>query len=653
LPRIIHLNLPGPSSVDDAGNAGNADAHASAPEASRPKGGIAIVVGALGVVFGDIGTSPLYALRECFSPIHGIAVSPDNILGLLSLIFWCLALIITVKYVGIVLEADNRGEGGILALSALLVGASRNWRIWTPVSAVGLFGAALFFGDGFITPAISVMSAIEGLAVAAPNLHNVVMPGAAVILTCLFFVQKRGTAVMGRAFGPVIIAWFATLAVLGIHGILQAPQVLAAINPAHAARFFMNNGTAGFITLSAVFLCVTGGEALYADMGHFGRGPIRKGWLFVVLPALLLNYFGQGALLLTDPTAIRNPFYLLAPDWALVPLILLATAATVIASQAVISGVFSIARQAINMGYLPRLRVLHSSEHSIGQVYVPAVNWLLFICTLTLVIVFGSSSALAGAYGIAIVCDMVVTSVMVIMLLRIADAKANRAVIGVLAIILLIELFFFASNILKLDDGGWIPLAIASGIYLVMSTWREGRRALAWLVAKQQVPVRDFLASIAETKPKVAPGTAVYLVSDAGGIPRALSQNLRFNGVLHERIVLLTFVSTELPRVPADKRVDTHTIAPGIYRVIARYGFMEAPEILSALRGADAKGVEFRPDETTYVIGRENPVFSGNSGMPLWRKRLFAVMGRNSQLASIHFGVPAHRVVEISSQVNL
>ncbi|MEQ1582276.1 MAG: potassium transporter Kup [Steroidobacteraceae bacterium] len=653
LPRIINLDLPEPSSADEAGASGHADAHAPGHESSHAKGGVAIVVGALGVVFGDIGTSPLYALRECFSPIHGIAVAPDNILGLLSLIFWCLALIITVKYVGIVLEADNRGEGGILALSALLVGASRNWRIWTPVSAVGLFGASLFFGDGFITPAISVMSAIEGLAVAAPNLHNVVMPGAALILTCLFFVQKRGTAVMGRAFGPVIIAWFATLAVLGVRGILQAPEVLAAINPAHAARFFMDNGVAGFITLSSVFLCVTGGEALYADMGHFGRGPIRKGWLFVVLPALLLNYFGQGALLLTDPQAIQNPFYLLAPAWALVPLILLATAATVIASQAVISGVFSIARQAINMGYLPRLKVLHSSEHSIGQVYVPAVNWLLFICTLTLVILFGSSSALAGAYGIAIVCDMVVTSIMVIMLLRIADARGNRAVIGVLAIILVIELFFFASNILKLDDGGWIPLAIASGIYLLMSTWREGRRALAWLVAKQQVPVREFLASIAEHKPNVAPGTAVYLVSDAGGIPRALSQNLRFNGVMHERIILLTFVSTELPRVPADKRVDTHTISPGIYRVIARYGFMEVPDILSALRGADAKGVEFRPDETTYVIGRENPVFSGNSGMPLWRKRLFAVMGRNSQLASIHFGVPAHRVVEISSQVNL
>jgi KUP system potassium uptake protein len=388
-------------------------------------------------------------------------------------------------------------------------------------------------------------------------------------------------------------------------------------------------------------------------MGHFGRGPIRRGWLLVVLPALLLNYFGQGALLLQDPAAIKNPFYLLAPGWGLVPLILLSTAATVIASQAMISGVFSVARQAINLGYLPRLKVLHSSEHSIGQVYVPAVNWVLFVCTISLVIGFGSSSALAGAYGIAISSNMLMTTIMVVMLLRIADSKGNRPVIVVMGFIFVIEIFFFLSNMLKFSDGGWIPLLVAALVYLVMSTWREGRRALAWFVAKQQIPVREFLASIAAEKPHIAPGTAVYLVSDAGGIPRALSQNLRFNGVLHERIILLTFVSTELPRVPSGKRVDTHTIAPGIYRVIARYGFMEVPDILSALRGADEKGVEFRPDETTYVIGRENPVFAGNSGMPLWRKRLFAVMGRNSQLASIHFGVPANRVVEISSQINL
>jgi KUP system potassium uptake protein len=650
LSRFINLDLPESPSASNAAVPDSGQPH---DETAHPRGGIAIVVGALGVVFGDIGTSPLYALRECFSPLHGLVVTPDNILGLLSLIFWSLALIITVKYVGIVLEADNRGEGGVLALSALLVGASRNWKMWTPVSAAGLFGAALFFGDGFITPAISVLSAMEGLTVAAPDLQRLVMPGAGLILACLFVVQKRGTSVMGRAFGPVIITWFTTLAVLGVHGILKAPEVLKAVNPVYAVQFFLNNGVTGFITLSSVFLAVTGGEALYADMGHFGRGPIRRGWLLVVLPALVLNYFGQGALLLTNPAAIENPFYLLVPAWALIPMILLATAATVIASQAVISGVFSLARQAINLGYLPRLKVLHSSEHSIGQVYVPSVNWLLFVCTLTLVVIFGSSSALAGAYGIAIICDMVITSVMVIMLMRIADARGNRGVIVVMSLITLAELFFLLSNMLKLDDGGWIPLAIAAGVYMLMSTWREGRRALAWLVAKQQIPVREFLASIAEQKPHYVPGTAVYLVSDAGGIPRALSQNLRFNGVLHERNILLTFVSTEMPRVQPDRRVDTHTIAPGLERVIARYGFMETPDIVSALRGADARGIEYKPDETTYVIGRENPVLTSGPGMSLWRKRLFAVMGRNSQLASIHFGVPAHRVVEISSQVNL
>ncbi len=652
--RFIHLDLPeSPSAAGVADPSPATDTQGEDSKPAHPHGRAALVVGALGVVFGDIGTSPLYALRECFAPAHGIAVVPDNVLGLLSLIFWSLTLIITLKYVVIVLEADNRGEGGILALSALLVAASRNWRLWTPIGAAGLFGAALFFGDGFITPAISVLSAMEGLSVAAPKFEHLVMPGAVLILACLFLVQKRGTTVMGRAFGPVIITWFIVLAVLGIKGIITAPEVLKAVNPAYAAGFFIDNGVAGFVTLASVFLAVTGGEALYADMGHFGPGPIRKGWLVAVLPALVLNYFGQGALLLHNPAAIENPFYLLAPAWALIPLILLATAATVIASQAVISGVFSLARQAINLGYLPRLRVLHSSEHSIGQVYVPSVNWLLFVCTLTLVVTFGSSSALAGMYGIAIVSDMVITTIMVIMLLRIADKKANRPVIAILYIILVIEIFFFLSNTLKLDDGGWIPIAIAAGIYMLMSTWREGRRTLAWLVSKQQIPVREFLASIAELKPHPAPGTAVYLVSDAGGIPRALSQNLKFNGVLHERNILLTFVSTEMPRVPIDARIDTHTIAPGLQRVIARYGFMETPDISSALRCADAKGIEFRPDESTYIIGRENPVLSGGSGMALWRKRLFAVMGRNSQLAAIHFGVPSHRVVEISSQINL
>lgn len=612
-----------------------------------------LVMAALGVVFGDIGTSPLYALRECFNPEHGIAVTAVNVLGLLSLILWSLVLVISVKYVGIVLRADNRGEGGVLALSTLLSAASNNWRLWGPVSAVGLFGAALFFGDGFITPAISVLSAMEGLTVATPHLERFVLPGALVILTSLFFVQKRGTGAMGRMFGPITLLWFVTLAVLGIRWIVMTPSVLLAINPVYAFEFFLHNGTAGFITLASVFLAVTGGEALYADMGHFGRSPIRRGWFVIVLPALVLNYFGQGALLLGNPDAVVNPFYNLAPRWLLPLLIVLAACATVIASQAVISGVFSITRQALNLGYLPRLRVLHSSEEEIGQVYVPTVNWMLFIGTLTLVLTFQSSSALAGAYGIAISSTMLIDSILVIMLLRIRKGRNYRLTVGVLGFIAAIEAAFFLSNLLKFDDGGWLPIAAAIVVYVLMSTWQEGRRTLNWLIAKEQMPVRDFLTMIGKEVPHRVDGTAVYLASEAGGMPRALLNNLRFNRVLHERNVLLTFVRPEVPFVPPEERIEVQNLGPGLCRVIARYGFMETPNVVAALRSAEEKGVPYEPEQTVYVVGRENPVFAVGSGMPLWRKRLFALMGRNSQLAAIHFGVPSHRTLEVSSQVRL
>jgi KUP system potassium uptake protein len=612
-----------------------------------------LIVTALGVVFGDIGTSPLYALRECFSPAHGIAVNEANVLGLLSLILWSLVLVISVKYVGIVLRADNRGEGGVLALSTLLSSASTNWRLWTPVSAVGLFGAALFFGDGFITPAISVLSAMEGLSVATTRLERFVLPGAVLILTALFFVQRRGTGAMGRMFGPITLVWFVTLGLLGLHGIVAAPSVLLALNPVHAVGFFAHNGTAAFVTLASVFLAVTGGEALYADMGHFGRSPIRRGWFMIVLPALVLNYFGQGALLLQNPAASVSPFYLLAPSWLLPFLIVLATAATVIASQAVISGVFSITRQALNLGYLPRLRVLHSSEEEIGQVYVPTVNWLLFAGTMALVLIFHSSSALAGAYGIAISSTMLIDTIMVIMLLRTRKEPHYGWMSAVLICIALAELAFFASNLLKFGDGGWLPISVAILVYVLMSTWQEGRRTLNWLIAKEQMPVRDFLAWIEKDPPHRSQGTAVYLASEAGGIPRALLNNLRFNRVLHSRNVLLTFVRPELPFVPPEERVEVQNLGPGLCRIIARYGFMESPNVVAALRAAEEKGVEYEPEQTVYVVGRENPVFATGSGMPLWRKRLFAFMGRNSQLAAIHFGVPSHRLLEVSSQVRL
>lgn len=612
-----------------------------------------LMLGALGVVFGDIGTSPLYALRECFGGHHSLPVNVANVLGVLSLVFWSQILVISVKYLAIVMRASNKGEGGILALSTLLVTASRNWRLWTPVAAIGVFGAALFLGDGFITPAISVLSAMEGLSVASPSFERLVVPGAILILTALFLVQKRGTGAMGRAFGPIMIAWFSALALLGVLSIWHAPAVLQAVNPAHAVMFFVHNGWTGFAILSSVFLAITGGEALYADMGHFGRAPIRNAWFIVVLPALTLNYFGQGALLLTDPTAISNPFYLLAPEWALPIMIVLATAATVIASQAVISGVFSIARQAINLGYLPRLKVQHSSEEEIGQVYLPSMNWLLFAGTVLLVLGFGSSSALAGAYGIAVASDMVMVSLMVILLMRAADWRKQRLLTGILGFILLIELTFFCSNMLKFFHGGWLPLLIAGVAFMLMSTWYEGRKMLNWLLTTQQVSTREFLSALEKEPPRRAAGTAVYMVSEASGIPRSLTQNLRFNGVLHERNLLVTFTSAEVPSIPAEERVTVQTIAPGLYRVIARYGFMETPSIVNALRAAEDKGLEYRPEETTYVVGRENPLITAGSAMPMWRKRLFAIMGRNAQLAAVHFGVPAHRVIEIGSQVRL
>jgi KUP system potassium uptake protein len=613
----------------------------------------ALVIAALGVVFGDIGTSPLYAFRECFHPEHGIAVNEANILGLLSLILWSLILIISVKYVGIVLRADNRGEGGVLALSTLLSSASSNWRLWAPVSALGVFGAALFFGDGLITPAITILSAMEGLTVATPRLDHFVLPGALAVLTTLFLLQRRGTGAMGRLFGPATLVWFITLGLLGLRWVIMHPTVIGALNPLHAIQFMVHNGVAGFITLASVFLAVTGGEALYADMGHFGRPPIRRGWFLVVLPALVLNYFGQGALLLASPSAVTNPFYLMAPGWLLPFLILMATSASIIASQAVISGVFSVARQAINLGYLPRLRVLHSSEEEIGQVYVPALNWMLFIGTLTLIIVFQSSSALAGAYGIAIASTMVIDSLLVIVLLRVRREPRHRPIIALLTAILAVELAFFFSNLLKFDDGGWLPIAVALIAYVLMTTWQEGRRTLNWLVAKEQMPVREFLTVIEEDPPHRVAGTAVYLAAEAGGVPRALLNNLKFNRVLHERNILLTFVRPEVPFVQPEQRVEVQNLGPGLHRVISRYGFMESPNVVAALRAAGEAGVPYQPEQTVYVVGRENPVFAAGSGMPLWRKRLFAFMGRNSQLAAIHFGVPSHRLLEVSSQVRL
>jgi KUP system potassium uptake protein len=612
-----------------------------------------IMLAALGVVFGDIGTSPLYALRECFAPHYGIVPNAANVIGLLSVVLWSMMLVISLKYVAIVMKSDNRGEGGVLALSALLLAATRNWKFWTPIGAVGLFGAALFFGDGFITPPVSILGALEGLIVIDPRLERLVVPGAVLILVVLFTVQKRGTGAMGKAFGPVMLVWFAVLATLGVGQIIHEPRVLLAVNPVYALDFFLNNSVAGFIVLSSVFLCVTGGEALYADMGHFGRLPIRNAWFVIVLPSLMLNYFGQGALMLYNPAAAANPFYMLAASWAQPLLMLLAVAAAVIASQAVISGVFSVTRAALNLGYLPRLKVVHSSEMEIGQVYVPAVNWMLFAGTLILTLGFRSSSALAGAYGIAVSTTMLIDAALVILLLRFTRSPHHKVKIALLSSVVILDVLFVASNALKFPHGGWLPITVAIFVFILMTTWSEGRRTMSWLIAREQTPLRDFLAAIGKHPPQQAPGTAVYLVSDASGVPRALTENIRFNRVMHERNIFLTFTHPEMPHVPPEQRIEVETIAPGIQRIIARYGFMETPNVVAALRAADEQGVPYKPDETIYVIGHDNPVITRASGMPLWRKRLFAIMSRNSQLAAVHYGVPAHRVFEVGTQIKL
>lgn len=612
----------------------------------------ALTFGALGVAFGDIGTSPLYAFKQCFTSAQGVAVSEANVLGILSLIVWSLLLVISLKYVAIMLRADNKGEGGVLALSTLVSSRIRSPSLFAQISAAGMLGAALFFGDGMLTPAISVLSAVEGVSVAAPRLETWVIPIALLILTALFAVQKRGTERVGAVFGPVIIMWFVTLGILGLVQIAQAPQVLRALDPGHAIEFFADNRGRGFLVLSAVFLCVTGGEALYADVGHFGRIPIRNAWFRLVLPALMLNYLGQGALVLLDPDAIRSPFYLLAPGWFLLPLILLATAATIIASQAVISGVFSVATQAMNLGYLPRLHVIQSSESAIGQVYVPAANWTVFAGTVLLVVGFGSSDELASAYGIAVSATMLLAGALVLrapISLRLPRALLMPLLLGICAI----DLAFFSSNVVRAWDGGWIPLAIAGAIFVIMYTWREGRRQLNWTVSRQQLPLYEFTRSLRDMPPERTPGTAVYLTNEASTIPLPLVQQLKFHRFLHERVVILTFARTETPRVPSDARLRCDIVGEGIYRLTASYGFMERPNTVAALRTAERIGIEYEPATTFYVVGRTTPVVTTKPGLSMWRKRFYTFMARNTRVGYEYFGVPKHRLLEIGTHIEI
>ena len=624
---------------------------------SQPRGRYlaALALTALGVVYGDIGTSPLYALREAFHGPHAIAVSPVNVLGVLSLIFWSLIVIVSVKYLVFVMRADNKGEGGILALMAL-VQRSRGPRGLTPrklVITIGIFGAALMYGDSVITPAISVLSAVEGLGVAAPALQRVVIPLAIVILAGLFWIQSRGTAQVGSLFGPVMVLWFTTIAVLGMAQIVTHPGVLAALSPYYAVQFFLANGWAGFLVLGAVFLVVTGGEALYADMGHFGVRPIRIVWFALVLPSLVLNYFGQGALLLDDPGAAVNPFYRLAPSWALYPLIVLATVAAVIASQAVISGAFSLTRQAVQLGYWPRMQIEHTSSREMGQIYVDGVNKSLLIVTVVLVLGFGSSSSLAAAYGVAVSGEMMLTTVLLYLLMReIWGWSLTRAAL-VCGVILGVEVVFFAANALKIPHGGWVPLAIAAGLFLLMTTWKRGREILSKRMMEKTVPLKLLLADLAAEPPIRVPGTAVFMYGSPDGTPPALVHNLAHNKVLHEKIVFLTVVTEDVPHLSPAERVTVKRAGKGFHNVVARYGFMEDPDINEVLAACKANHLDIPMEGTTFFLGRETLIASDRPGMAIWRERLFAFMTRNALRATAFFKIPPNQVFEVGAQVEL
>jgi len=613
-----------------------------------------LTLGALGVVYGDIGTSPLYALRECFHGLHAVSPTRENVLGVLSLIFWSLTLIISIKYILFVMRADNNGEGGILALLALVAkspDAKRKSR--ASLIALGLFGAALLYGDGMITPAITVLGGVEGLDVVTHIFEPYIVPITLVILVILFMIQSRGTTRVGMLFGPVMVVWFITIAVLGLTWIVKEPRVLTAFNPLHAATFFRANGWHGFVVLGAVFLVVTGGEALYADMGHFGRKPIQLAWFSIVLPALFLNYLGQGAMILLNPAADSSPFYLMAPRWALLALVILATFAAIIASQALISGAFSLTRQAIQLGYSPRLEILYTSEHHQGQIYIPQVNWTLMFATLGLVLGFQSSSALAAAYGIAVTLTMLITTMLAYLVARGAWG-VRRVVAGSIALFFfLIELSFFGANLLKVAHGGWFPLVVGAVVYTILSTWKRGRALLASRMRERLYPFDRFLHDIELFPPQRVTGTAVFMTSNLMGTPPTLLHNLQHNKVLHERVILLTVVTSDVPYVAPDKRTEVDALGHGFYRLTVRYGFMEEPDVPDALGQASIHGFQIDLNETTFFLGLETLLATRRPGLPLWRERLFVLISRNAVRANAFFKIPPERVVELGMQVEL
>ena len=609
---------------------------------------------ALGIVYGDIGTSPLYAVREAFLPEHGLVVSPPNILGVLSLILWSLLLVISVKYLGFILRADHWGEGGILALAALATPISTRDGPGRPILVVlGLIGTALLYGDGAITPAISVLSAIEGLQVATPLFAPYVLPITIAILIGLFGVQHHGTGGVGRVFGPVVFLWFIVLSGLGISQIIRAPEVLAALDPRHAFGFFIENGWKGFVVLGSVFLVVTGGEALYADLGHLGRRPIMVAWFALVLPALVLNYFGQGALLLRSPEAISNPFYLMAPRWALYPLVALSTAATVIASQALISGAFSLTMQAVGLRVLPRLTITHTSAREAGQIYIPAVNWGLMVACIALVIGFGTSSSLAAAYGVAVTTTMVITTILFFVVTRERWGWKLLPALLLCAAFLVVDLAFWGANLLKIPHGGWFPLALGAILLTLMLVWRRGRARLTARVRRGALPPETFVGSLDSGSVQRVPGTAVFMIGEHGITPPALLHNLKHNRVLHERVVFLTVESESVPEVEAVDRASVREIGGGIHEMTLRFGFMESPDVPAVLHDLTIDGVALTRTEVTYFLARETVVRQTTPGGLGWAAPLFAIMNRNARPASSFFQLPPNRVVELGAQVEL
>ena len=614
----------------------------------------ALTLAAVGIVYGDIGTSPLYTLKTIFDPEHGLALSEANLLGIISLIFWGLMMIVSLKYVTLVLRADNRGEGGIMALMALVLNSVSRKSSWHfPLLIIGVLGATMFYGDSVVTPAISVLGAIEGLEVAAPGLEQYVVPLTIVVLVLLYAVQRHGTAGIGRWFGPIMIVWFAALAVMGAINIVQEPRILLALSPVHAFSFLLENGRIAFVALGAVVLAFTGAEALYADMGHFGKKPIRLAWFLVCLPALTLNYFGQGALLIRNPDAISNPFFQQLGSWSVYPLVVLSTMAAVIASQATISGTFSMTKQAIALGLLPRMRVLHTSEHQIGQIYIPAVNWLQLIVVLGAVIGFGSSDRLAGAYGIAVTATMLATTILTFFVTRYRWHLPLAVCLGATGFFIIMDIALFSASTLKLFHGGWMPLALGTTLFTIMLTWRTGRELVFSNLEKHAIPLEDFLSSLFVAPPVRVPGTAIFLRGESDGVPHAMLHNLSHNKVLHERVVFLTVHILEEPYVARDDQARITDLGHQCWQVNVNYGFKDEPDIPAILALCGEKGLAFEMMETSFFIARQTVISAPGGGMAPWREHLFVAMSRNARAAADYYQIPPNRVIELGTQVEI